>query len=96
MAVCVDCDQEMTTAATCTAEVLVIAGARYRRRRYRAPSCAPDHACHDCGVAAGGVHHLGCDDERCPVCHWQLLSCGCGYDPDGELDDERALLALTV
>ena len=35
MVMCRDCDQEMNTAATCTAEVLAIGGARYRRQRYR-------------------------------------------------------------
>lgn len=37
--------------------------------------------CHDCGVAAGGLHHPGCDMEECPRCGGQLIGCGC-------LDDE--------
>ena len=33
--------------------------------------------CGDCGVKAGHNHHPGCDMERCPKCHHQLISCGC-------------------
>lgn len=89
MVMCRDCDQEMNTAATCTAEVLAIRGVRYPRQRYRSAS---DTACHDCGVAPGGVHHHGCDMERCPTCAWQLISCGCGEDADGNEADVRAIV----
>lgn len=33
--------------------------------------------CPDCNVASGGYHHPGCDNEECPNCHLQLLSCSC-------------------
>lgn len=35
------------------------------------------HRCHDCGIERGGVHHPGCDMERCPRCGGQLIGCGC-------------------
>ena len=37
--------------------------------------------CGECGVAPGGMHHPGCDLEKCPRCEGQIISCGC-------LDDE--------
>lgn len=41
----------------------------------------PDgHTCHDCGIVRGGVHHPGCDMERCPRCGGQLIGCGCLSD----------------
>ena len=33
--------------------------------------------CHDCGAKPGEYHHPGCDMERCPVCHAQLITCNC-------------------
>src|SRR4051794_7171666 len=36
--------------------------------------------CHDCGVEPGGLHHLGCDVQRCPSCGDQLICCDCPWD----------------
>jgi hypothetical protein len=36
-----------------------------------------DTPCHDCGAVKGQYHSEGCDVERCPKCHSQLLGCEC-------------------
>ncbi len=33
--------------------------------------------CPDCGVLPGGKHHPCCDQEQCPRCGAQLISCRC-------------------
>ncbi len=44
---------------------------------YRQNGMPEDHRCHDCNVKQNSYHHPGCDMERCPKCHGQLISCGC-------------------
>jgi hypothetical protein len=31
--------------------------------------------CPDCYVKQGGIHHPGCDIEKCPICNLQMISC---------------------
>ena len=38
--------------------------------------------CEDCGVATGGYHHPGCEEELCPKCGRQLITCGCLREKD--------------
>jgi hypothetical protein len=33
--------------------------------------------CNGCGACRGEVHHVGCDQEECPKCRGQLVSCAC-------------------
>jgi|WetSurMetagenome_2_1015567.scaffolds.fasta_scaffold09629_2 hypothetical protein len=35
------------------------------------------YRCPDCNVAPGGKHHSNCDNEHCPKCGGQLISCDC-------------------
>lgn len=49
--------------------------------------------CRDCATPQGGLHHPGCDVERCPRCMGQAISCGCKWegdsaDPDKNEDDD--------
>lgn len=91
MAICVYCQLEMTSARSCTVDALHVGGRRFvlaphgtepGMSRFRGRRCG------DCGVEWGGLHHLGCDLQRCPRCDRQLLSCGCSFDEDGPHDEE--------
>lgn len=46
----------------------------------RAYIASDDDHCHDCGVSRGDIHIAGCDEEQCPVCERQLISCEHGED----------------
>ena len=74
MTSCDDCNQEMTLARSCSAAAIQMGGLAYARRRFRWRHV---ERCDGCGIARGGVHHLGCDVERCPRCGGQLITCGC-------------------
>ncbi len=92
MAICEDCRQEMLTATSCTLHALAVGGEIHPRVRWGSERHwrRTNQRCYDCGIALGGLHHLGCDIEECPSCGNQLLSCGCQtHDDDDDWDDWR-------
>jgi hypothetical protein len=40
----------------------------------------PDNSCVGCAAMQDQLHRWGCDDELCPFCGGQLMSCDCTND----------------
>jgi hypothetical protein len=89
VAICVDCDQEMSEADGCTVDGIVLGGRRYARAAVD-PEDSEGGRCYDCAARRGSRHHVGCDLERCPACHWQQISCRCV----GTSDDSDVILLV--
>lgn len=79
MAVCDYCNREMLDGVSCVAATV-----DYPDGSKLAPVPNGSIKCHDCLCPPGGIHHPGCDVERCPKCKGQLISCRClrGEDSD--------------
>lgn len=82
MAKCKVCEREMLTAKGCSASKILYSGKEYKRIKAGDeydfdPDMDDGERCHDCWAVKGHYHHWGCDAERCPVCHEQLISCSC-------------------
>lgn len=77
MAVCDICLQEMTSdkAVSCKQKVVYPDGVVLDPIPY--DSYDGIARCADCNVVPGGLHHPGCDNEKCPRCGGQLITCGC-------------------
>lgn len=93
MVKCDVCEQEMTTADECTYPYLIIGGKMYKRICSGMPGDLmeglnkPGDRCCDCGVLYGHVHHFGCDNERCPKCGHQLITCDCDITDAAKVGD---------
>jgi hypothetical protein len=86
MAICGACKQEMMDEKTISCIVEDIEypdGVKMAQVPYTPDYGGPSQRCHDCNIKFGGVHHIGCDMERCPRCGRQLISCNsCGDEEE--------------
>lgn len=84
MAKCEYCNQDMLKCDGCTKSTIILSdGKKYKRIKmgddedFYCGFTDKNEKCHDCGASIGHYHHFGCDCERCPKCHFQLISCDC-------------------
>lgn len=82
MAKCEACGREMLTASGCTFKyVQTLDGKHYHRMKVGDDGWVDvGERCGDCGAKYGYYHHPGCDNERCPICGGQIISCDCDID----------------
>src|SRR5947208_13899341 len=59
---------------TCKVKMVQVNGKLHRRTTHHEDR---DDPCDVCGVFPGGIHHLGCDIEECPVCGNRFTVCEC-------------------
>lgn len=80
MAKCQQCNREMQKAKSCSFKYIIDKNLKvYNRISYGEEGGDSSERCGDCGVKEFGIHHEGCDNERCPKCHGQMLSCDCEF-----------------
>jgi hypothetical protein len=83
MAKCKVCEREMSgdkPTNTCVTTPIVYNEKEYKQIPHGDKNDflnSDNPRCHDCNVAKGGLHHPGCDAERCPICRGQIISCSC-------------------
>jgi len=84
-ATCECCSREMTLGGGCEATHVGTTerGPWVARVKYGDEpedwGAAEGRNCHDCNVAPGQPHHMGCDVERCPGCGLQFIGCECAW-----------------
>ena len=88
MAQCKDCKQEMLTAEGCDVTHLIDSKGRVYVRSLE-NWAGPGKRCHDCAAMFGKPHHFGCDEERCPKCGIQIISCECAWLSKQKLKKRR-------
>lgn len=71
------CDLEMTDKVSCTHGPYEFSEGQSLPPVPVSQEWANSGFCGDCLAPVGGLHHPGCDAERCPKCGGQLISCEC-------------------
>jgi hypothetical protein len=88
MGICIKCGKEMSDPSVMSCEENtsieypdgeVLQPVPYDPKQLHAPNW---FRCPDCNVVPGGFHHPNCDQECCPKCGGQLISCDCFDTPD--------------
>jgi hypothetical protein len=83
MGICMNCKKEMSDASvtTCEGNIFIeypdgttLKSVPYDPKSLHLPNW---FRCPDCNVVPGGKHHSNCDQEHCPKCRGQLISCDC-------------------
>jgi len=77
MCICELCHEDLKNTDGCKVGKLYLNNKWYNRFRVTAAECSADGRCVDCGARIGTFHHWNCDQERCPACGKQFLSCDC-------------------
>lgn len=94
MGICWSCKKEMSDASvtTCTGNTIIkfpdgktLQPIPYDPKDARFPRW---FRCPDCNVVPGGIHHPNCEQELCPNCGGQLLTCPC-FDSESEADEDK-------
>ena len=73
--VCEICGKSLELSEGCSTGKIYINGIMYKR--IPVFGRMKNGRCVDCNARYGMYHHWGCDQEICPACGGQLLSCSC-------------------
>jgi len=82
--VCETCMQYTQRADGCIPSILMHGGKPHNRIKVGGDGdfnsgMGKNVRCTDCGAMMGHYHHEECDQERCPVCTGQLITCECDF-----------------
>lgn len=78
--VCKFCKKEMNVGQSCIEEPIQLNGRKFKQIKYGDEKNylgGKKLPCNDCRVSKGQYHHVGCNNEECPICGNQLISCDC-------------------
>jgi hypothetical protein len=69
---CEYCNQEIEASDSCDKNLFYYNGTPEDRLKHLL-----NEPCDDCGVKTNGYHHVGCHEERCPMCTRYVMECYC-------------------